>query len=650
MKMLSSADTFVFDCGAEMYIWHGKEVSFNDRQLAVKLGRALWDQGYDYTHERFCPFLPNHKASVDVKGPRPEWGLFARVTENLETALIQEKFSDWSNIHREIGEREELLRETSRGETAKEMKTRTAIKPDMCAYDVTKMHNSPLAKSKLHFEGYDVWNGNGPFFGPDGRGHIIHTKAVDVSYIKDKAMSEVKDDIMLFHRGDTYAVRWTYFVSSTGKFEFAGNEHLTNKNSTRARLSSGRERKAYFLWMGKDSSINEKGASALLAAETKGQSTAPVVVSDGNEPVAMGKFFDGTMMVVDGKHGKRSGSYRLPEDEITSSWKLLSIRGSSTEDVIFYQTTCTPQSLRSTSSFIAFNGGMNQISVWHGCRSSPNMRKIAEYGATLLSEKRPKTLGFRSKTDLDIDICEEGSESKVFMEAILRMRREKYHCLLEKPAPRSPLQTRIWHFTRNNDEFVAQPLPSIVTSSNDDVISFPYIQSQLSSLDKPALILLENEHGVYLWEGVPVDELKGSAKRLHDVCKRLAMETTLNYCEKYRPDCEEVLYIHENNEPLQFTNSFPIWVDHKDKKSLFHAAPKAKKSLPISKVLSTISRLTYTLEELRAKPLPDGVDPNHLETYLSIKDFEDLFAMSKEDFYKLPAWKQSKLRKDKSLF
>merc|ERR1712136_245792 len=133
-----------------------------------------------------------------------------------------------------------------------------------------------------------------------------------MGYIKDKAMSEVKDDIMLLHRGDTYAVRWTYFVSSTGKFEFAGNEHLSNKNSTRARLSSGRERKAYFLWMGKDSSINEKGASALLTAETKGQSTAPVVVSDGNEPVAMGKFFDGTMMVVDGKHGKRSGSYRLP--------------------------------------------------------------------------------------------------------------------------------------------------------------------------------------------------------------------------------------------------------------------------------------------------------------------------------------------------
>jgi len=294
---------------------------------------------------------------------------------------------------------------------------------------------------------------------------------------------------------------------------------------------------------------------------------------------------------------------------------------------------------------------MNQICVWHGCRSSQNTRKIAEYGATLLSEKRPKTLGFRSKTDLDIDISEEGQESKLFLEAILRMRREKYNCLLEKPAPTEPFQTRIWHFTRNNDQFVANPLPAIVTSSNDDVISFPYFRSQLSSLDKPALVLLENEHGVYLWEGEPTDELKGSAKRLHDVCKRLAMETTLNYCEKYRANCDTVLYIHENNEPLEFTNSFPIWLEHKDKKSLFSInAPKVKKSLPISKVLSTISRLTYTVEELRAKPLPDGVDPNHLETYLSLEDFQQLFQMNKEDFYRLPAWKQSKLRKDKALF
>jgi len=56
------------------------------------------------------------------------------------------------------------------------------------------------------------------------------------------------------------------------------------------------------------------------------------------------------------------------------------------------------------------------------------------------------------------------------------------------------------------------------------------------------------------------------------------------------------------------------------------------------------------LEELRASPLPEGVDPNHLETYLSVSDFAELFEMSKKEFYSLPPWKQQNLRKEKNLF
>ena len=75
-----------------------------------------------------------------------------------------------------------------------------------------------------------------------------------------------------------------------------------------------------------------------------------------------------------------------------------------------------------------------------------------------------------------------------------------------------------------------------------------------------------------------------------------------------------------------------------------------KKPKDLSEVLQGLSRLTYTLEELREDKLPEGVDPNHLETYLSSKDFNRLFEMSKEDFYSLPVWKQVKLRKEKNLY
>ncbi|KAL3935311.1 MAG: hypothetical protein SGBAC_009139, partial [Bacillariaceae sp.] len=48
----------------------------------------------------------------------------------------------------------------------------------------------------------------------------------------------------------------------------------------------------------------------------------------------------------------------------------------------------------------------------------------------------------------------------------------------------------------------------------------------------------------------------------------------------------------------------------------------------------------YSLAQLQAKSV-DGIDGAYREKYLSPKDFEAHFKMTKEEFYKLPRWKQS---------
>ncbi|KAK1793855.1 hypothetical protein P4O66_001439 [Electrophorus voltai] len=45
------------------------------------------------------------------------------------------------------------------------------------------------------------------------------------------------------------------------------------------------------------------------------------------------------------------------------------------------------------------------------------------------------------------------------------------------------------------------------------------------------------------------------------------------------------------------------------------------KVILVEDALSKLSKNQYSLEELTAKPLPEGVDPLHLELYLSDKDF-----------------------------
>jgi hypothetical protein len=57
---------------------------------------------------------------------------------------------------------------------------------------------------------------------------------------------------------------------------------------------------------------------------------------------------------------------------------------------------------------------------------------------------------------------------------------------------------------------------------------------------------------------------------------------------------------------------------------------------------------TYTLEELVTRP--DTVDPSRLETYLSPKDFMQLFGMTLEEFSQLSSWKKDDIKRSVGLF
>lgn len=55
------------------------------------------------------------------------------------------------------------------------------------------------------------------------------------------------------------------------------------------------------------------------------------------------------------------------------------------------------------------------------------------------------------------------------------------------------------------------------------------------------------------------------------------------------------------------------------------------------------------LTTLSTDPAPD-IDVTKRETYLSSSEFREKFGMTKEAFYKLPKWKQNKLKMALQLF
>ena len=49
---------YVFDFGAEMYVWTGKHVPVERRKHAVDLAVELWEKNYDYSEFSVNPFNP----------------------------------------------------------------------------------------------------------------------------------------------------------------------------------------------------------------------------------------------------------------------------------------------------------------------------------------------------------------------------------------------------------------------------------------------------------------------------------------------------------------------------------------------------------------------------------------------------------------
>lgn len=122
----------------------------------------------------------------------------------------------------------------------------------------------------------------------------------------------------------------------------------------------------------------------------------------------------------------------------------------------------------------------------------------------------------------------------------------------------------------------------------------------------------------------------------------------LQYCKEMNPRRPPQAYlIVEGLEPLTFTNVFPHW-----EKSLGpHPqgdAGRVKLTL-VQDALAQLMKTQYPLEELLQSPLPEGVDPQRLEVYLSDHDFQSILEMKRDEYASLPDWRQIDLKKSKGL-
>ncbi|XP_032520912.2 supervillin isoform X1 [Danaus plexippus] len=635
IAMLHQSKVIVFDFGSEMYIWYGKNVPLESRRRAAQLAQELFDEGYNYEECHINPI--NAAASQGLRNDtpsnaksdkiRPEWTILSKVTQHMETILFKEKFLDWPDYSRVI-----------KVKTQENKSNSVEINP--C--DAEEMWSNEYQDPDLILEGSHIGRGTHYYDKDTMRHYDIKTKSVCKWVIQEYDYQEVKNESEVgeFFSGDSYIIRWEYQITVTGR-ELNGKPSKHNL--------TGRERCAYFCWQGKDASSNEKGAAALLTVELDREKGPQIRVAQGNEPPAFLNLFQGNLVIHQGKKGTDKSRFRL-----------YGTRGNVLNEAYLLQVPCSVRQLRSRGSLILVDTEKSCVYIWHGSRSMKHTQHIAiELANKLVAQK----CHIFSSSDIKVSSVKEGEESKEFLDSLGVTSKQYYNSVLSGRDVGSDVTPRLFHFTDLGGQFEAHEVLSPLRHETL-VTPFPFEQKELYSASQPALFLMDDGVCVWLWQGWwPRGEDGefeperntgvGAFAARWQAMRVAALRTAEQYWRVSREGRPDVRVVAAGLEPKAFMDLFDTWTDH-DEAADANIAHGYKAGECVSGTVE-LSRLSscdavLPLAALQRRPLPDHVDPHHLERHLSSPDFLEAFGMTKEEFSVLPAWKQTNMKKDVGLF
>lgn len=462
--------------------------------------------------------------------------------------------------------------------------------------------------------------------------------SVNIWRVEDYKLKELpEEDYGMFYAGDSYVIKYSY-------------------------KQGGAEKHIIYFWQGRDSSPDEKGTAAALAAtmdEQLGGLPVQVRVVQNKEPNHFFRMFEGGMIVSLGGLKNVDEGKTGPKGE-----KLYHIKGSDAFDTHAVQVKTQASSLNSGDCFILLDEKF--ATVWHGKLSSAEEKSFSEKIA-------PRLAGSRQ-----VRIVKEGEESQHFWGKMGG--KGKYPKIGILPPPEMP--PRLFQI-------------SDATTGGEGVTVEEIFAFDQEDLNEDDVMLLDTFRELYLWIGrsareaerknaavlakkyleqankvngrdqnVPITEIKSGMEPPMFTCHFLGWDDTRNadfvdpYQEKLKKlkedqgDTSHLLKLAEERkknfvDPLAAKEEAetPPPMKEASEEPAGPATPTPEHELKFVPLKDFIDY--ETLKGMRSE---DGIDPAKKEQYLSDEEFDTVFKMSRDAFSALAAWKQTRAKKDAGLF
>jgi hypothetical protein len=648
---MNEGDVFILDVGLKMYQWNGKDANKYEKFKALEMlnkinaeergGKAetiFMDSGKD--DEKVSEFWAALGSKGDVKSaeeggsdaaPKKDKPKLFKISDasgsleckqvadgNLEYTMLDENdcflVDSGSEITVWIGKK------ASKDERRNGMKYAADYMKDNNKPNWTPCNRVPGGGEppafKALFKGWPVPGANAK------AGTPAEKKEADTSQLYQKNKAEEEKMYVLDGKVEVFRVnnfkREKMPEDLNGQF-WAGDSFVilyTYKQGSK-------DAWLIYFWQGRDSSIDEKGASALIAKEMDdelGGDPVQVRVVQGKEPKHFLSLFQGKMIVHEGGVASGFKNQKAVDTFDTDGISLFHIKGTNAHNTRGVQVAEVAASLNSGDCFVLLTP--ETVFEWYG------------EGANADEKSACKSIAQVIRAGATTEVAE-GSENDAFWAALGG--KGEYPKIPEGAAQEH--DPRLFRMTCNVGHFLVEEI-------------FDFVQDDLIYDD---VMMLDVFSEVYVWVG-------GDASRNE---KDLALTTAMDYI-KNAPDGRDaatpVFRISAGYEPPNFTQWFLGWDASKAQSAgedPYLLALKAKGVEVGSNGLAQVSEsmvgyakpsdASYTLEQLKAGEC-DNVDPANKELYLSDADFQTHLGTDKASWAKFAKWKKQGAKKKLGIF